>query len=320
MSGKTGKHAKTRTIATPCLLLLSLLWASGALRTDLLPGLFANSPPYLERQVLPLAMLALAAALIAPRARILWRSVRHSAWIGLGLFAVPAMLVYLADAQIPGLARTGLFTLVPVFAVVFEPYIGSRSATQSHRGLLAALVSVVGALLVFPVVIPHSIEAGAGLGFVILAAGCLAAANCFGVATAAILSGNVTGQIASMASIAGATGAVVLAIASACLERPVWRWNDLWRELLWSAGVEMPALLLLFWLMPRMSAPRMVTRYVLGPLLALLIGMILLQSVRGVPPLMWLGLVLMGLGAGWMLFGRRKETSPSATPLGLTGR
>lgn len=326
MSGRTGKHGTTRTAAIAALLLLSLLWAFGALRTDLLPGLFANSPPYLERQVLPLAMLALAAALLArlcgmerPHARF----VRHSIWIGLGLFAVPSMLVYLADAQIPGLARTGLFSLAPVFAVVFEPYIGSPSTTQSHGGLLAALVCVVGALLVFPVVIPHSIEAGAGLLSVIFAAACLAAANCFGVTMAAGLSGNATGQIAAMASIAslaGAAAAIALAVASACLEHVLWKWDDLRPELLWSAGVEMPALLLLFWLMPRMSAPRMATRYVLAPLLALLMGMIVLQSIRGVRPLTWLGLLLMGLGAGSMLFASRKTTSASATPLGLTGR
>jgi hypothetical protein len=309
---------RPRAASIAALLLLCLLWACDALRVDLLPGL-QETTPYLQRQVLPLALLSMAAAAIAIVRDAKWRCViSDSVWIGLGLFAVPAGLVYWADAWIPGLSRTALFTLTVVFAVVFEPYLGLRSAQRQRGGLLAALVAVAGALLVFPVATPNSLQSAAALVAVVVAAASIAAANCYGTAKAAVLDGNTAGTPAAMASIAGAVAALTLAGANALLEHPVWRWNALAPELLWSAAIELPALLLLFWLMPRISAPRMTTRYVLGPLLALLAGIVVEQAGRAVRPLTWLGLTLMTLGASWILFAPQDESNRSILSLDET--
>jgi hypothetical protein len=332
-SGESGKYIRTLAAPIAALLVLCLLWACAALRVDILPGLLETAP-YLERQVLPLVLLSIAAGSIAiARRAIRRRSIpgssspgfpisstlaRASVWIGLGLFTVPAMLVFFADTWISGLARTALFTLTPVFAVVFEPYLGSPSARQ-RAGLLASLIAVAGSLLVFPVVIPNSLQSAAAFAAVVTAAASVAAANCHGTAKAASLDRDATGQLAATTAIAGATGALTLAAASAFLEHPVSRWSTLAPELVWSAAIELPALLLLFWLMPRISAPRMATRYVWAPLLAILFGIVLEHAARAVQPRTWLGLMLMATGAGWMLFAPHEESSLSILSLDTTG-
>ena len=338
-SGESGKDGRTLAAPIAALLALSLLWACAALRVDLLSGLLETTP-YLERQVLPLVLLSIAAAAIAIARGANWRRLisgssvpgssitrslpRASVWIGLGLFTVPAMLVSFSDTWISGLARTALFTLAPVFAVVFEPYLGlsssssSSSAPRQRAGLLAALSAVAGSLLVFPGAIPNSLQSAGALITVIAAAASVAAANCHGAAKASSLGRDAAGEIAAMAAMAGATGALTLAAASMLLEHPVWRWSALAPELFWSAAIELPALLLLFWLMPRFSAPRMATRYVWAPLLALLSGVVLEHAGRAVQPRTWLGLILMAAGAGWMLFAPREEASLSILPLEIT--
>jgi drug/metabolite transporter (DMT)-like permease len=244
-------------------------------------------------------LLAVAAGLIAVARRAHWPRglpFGNSVLIGLGLFVAPAGLVFLADGWVPGLARTALFTLVPVFTLVFEPYAGGGLDRQSHGALLAALASVAGALRVFPVALPASSEAALALCAVILAAACVAAANCKAVVVATEL---VSKSTSAMAAIAGATAAVAFAAVSAVMERPIWNWETLAPELLWSAVVEVPALLLLFWLMSRMSATRMATRYVIAPLLAILIGATLMRSA--LVPRTWLGLLSMAGGAAYLL-------------------
>lgn len=295
----------SRTASIIGLLSLSLLWAVGMLRTDLLPGLIANPLPYLQKQAISFALLTILAGLAAALRRellssrkLLWDSV----FVGLGLFVVPLALITLASGWVPGLAQAALFTLTPVFALVFEPYINTRTAPQSRYSLIAALTSVAGALCVFPLSIPASIQAAGALCAVILATVCVAAANCKAVATAQEPSGYST---ATHAAIAGATATIALAVASAAMERPVWKWNALGPELLWSSLVEVPGLFLLFWLLRRISAARMTTRYVFAPLFAILAGVSLMRAA--LIPRTWLGLLLMAAGATYLLIAPGAE-------------
>jgi hypothetical protein len=296
------------------------LWAAKSLRRDLLPGLFSGPWPHLAGQVIPLAMLALAAGLFAVLHGAQWpRGRQLGIWIltGLGLFAVPAGLIALSGGWISELARTALFTLVPVFAVVFEPYLGDGARPPVRGGLIGSLVAVAGALLIFPIAFPASMRASCGWIAVSLAVASVAAANCLGVAAADELESSSAGRLAAMASTAGASAACVLAAASLVLERTAWTRGALTAESIWSAAVEVPGLLLLFWLMGKISAPRMAARFVLAPLLAVLIGVILMQSAQEVRLRTWAGLILMAGGSGWLLFGRGEETGATALPLDL---
>ena len=118
-----------------------------------------------------------------------------------------------------------------------------------------------------------------------------------------------------MAAIAGFTVLASFALLGPILERQAWTFRGIGPELIWSAAVGLPALLLLFWLMRRMSAVRMTTRFVIAPLITALFGVALFHpqaSLRGI-----LGFVLIAAGAGWLLFAPDKESDGASLPLNL---
>lgn len=309
---------RARACGTPVagLLLLSFLWSLSSLRVDLFSNLTGNLVPYMEKQVVSFALLAAFAGLIALVRRSKWPQ-GQEAWnwvaVGVGLFVVPAGLVYLSSESISGQTRVALFSLALVFAVVFGPYLGPGSGTENRNGLAASLVAATGTLCIFPVALPGTLEGGVAFIGVILAAGCVAAANCRAVKLAQELPGR---PVLPVAAIAGATAAVGLAGLSAMTERAVWNWSALRPEFGWAAAVELPGLLLLFWLMGRMSAARMTTRYVLAPFIAILVGLVLMQPSAGVR--IWLGLAMEAGGAGWLLFAPEDDADSDGANLNLS--
>jgi drug/metabolite transporter (DMT)-like permease len=72
-------------------------------------------------------------------------------------------------------------------------------------------------------------------------------------------------------------------------------------------------LLLLFWLMRRMSAVPMTTRFLLAPLIANIVSLLLLRPTVSLRA--GLGLLLIAAGAGWLLFRPESETNDSLPPL-----
>ena len=300
------------------LLLLCCLWSFSSVRADLLPILSPTSMPRMERQVAPLVLLAMTATLFAFVRRAPWPG-RRQAWacavVGVGLFAAPALLVRFAEGWVSPLAQVALFALTPVFAAVLEPHLGrDGAAMRTRRGLAAALAALTGMLGVFPVEIPQSAHAGFAFCALVLAAACVAAANCAAVRLARAMPGR---SAAPLAAIAGAAAAAGLAVTSAFTEHPVWSLSALKSELAWSAAIELPGLLLLFWLMRRLSAARMTARFVLAPLLTSLIGLALLRP--SVELRAGIGLLLAAAGAGWMIFAPEEERESGASPLHLTG-
>jgi drug/metabolite transporter (DMT)-like permease len=311
--GSMGRNSKSRKGSVAALVVVCFLLALDLLRADLLPNLIPNLLPPFERQAVPFVLLALVAGAFAFVRRAAWPGgvlLRSFVLVGPWFFAAPSFLICLANGRVPGLARVALFSLVPVFALVFEPYFGAGAGQLRRSGLLAALAGVVGALCVFPVTFPESIDTARGFLAVILATVCVAAANCWAVRVACELPPQST---APMAAIAGASVALTFAILSAFTERTVWTWGALAPELTWAAVVETPALLLLFWLLRRMSATRMTTRYTIAPLFAVLTGVALMRPRLELRS--WLGLVAMAAGAGYLLFAPEQEAE--ATGLSL---
>ena len=295
-------------------LLLCLLWAADSLRADLFSPA-ADALPPLERQALQFAVPAIAATLTAVLRKAGWprgRQLVQCILASLGLFVVPALLVHFSREWISELTRVALFSLVPVFALIFEPYIGRGSEALSESRLVAALVAMAGTLCVFPVEMPGSIASGGAFCAVIAAAACIGAANSGAVVLAADLPG---GSLAAMAAIMCGAGAAGFALASAVTEHAIWSWNVAGPGLVWSAAVEWPSLLLLFWLMHRMSAVQMTTRFLLAPLIANLISLILLRPTVNLRAA--LGLLLIASGTGWLLFKRESEEEHDSVPPAL---
>lgn len=297
------KRKRRGWLAIAGFLLLCLLWELPSLASDLLPGATASQMPALARQAIEFALLAAGASLFALARRAEWPSARRAmAWMvaGTGLFLVPSLLVHSAREWIGEFERVTLFSLTPVFAVVAEPYLGRETAELRSRSLLAALAAVAGTCLIFPLPTPGSLISAAGCVAVIAAALCIAVANC-----GAVLLAEEAQTMAPAIGLASGTAALGFALASALTE------DIAWRQAAWQAGVAgmgwtvLPstlATLLLFWLMRRMNAAAMTTRYVVAPLLANLIGLALLRPT--VSPRAGLGLALVAAGAGWLLFAR----------------
>jgi drug/metabolite transporter (DMT)-like permease len=285
------------------------------MRADLFPASSPNSTPQMERESLPLTLLAVIAGSFAaarrstwPRGMQLWRPIL----ISLALFVAPSVLVHFALGWVSAFTRVVLFSLVSVFAVVFEPHLGRSAASQSRSGLLAALVSLIGMLCVFPVETPATIQAGCAFAVVVVAAACVAAANCYAVRLASELPQGTIAPTVAIACTAAALGLIVAGVATEGL--PTHLSMD-GQDLAWSLFVTLPGLLLLFWLMSRMTAVRMTTRFVLAPLMAILIGMAIDRPAIG--PRIWMGLLLVAGGAAWLLLAPDDQPTANSSTFNL---
>jgi drug/metabolite transporter (DMT)-like permease len=302
-SHKAPSRSSRGWLAPAGVVLLSLLWVLGPLRATVFPSLVPDAMPQFEQQAIPLAIVAVAAAgwAVFRRERAPDRaSLFRFILVGLGLFAAPALLDFAASGFMSDLARTALFALTPVFTLVFEPYFSDAdmrepSATQGR--IPAALAALAGALLVFPIALPESLPPGLAFAAVAAASACVAVGNCAGVVSASFAT-----SLALMTAVACGSAAAVLSAASYVFESPVFTRHALAPDLFWAVVVEAPALAVLFWLMPRMSAARMATRFLFAPALAVVAGSLLLRSP--LVPRTWLGLALMAGGAAWLLLPR----------------
>jgi hypothetical protein len=308
------------------LLLLSFLWACDTLQPDLLPGLRTSMGKSQIGEAISLLMLAFAAGVLAWIRKSKWPQGRHfwtAVLIGLGLFVVPGLLVRAVYEEIPAYTRTALFMLVPVFAVVLEPYIGTNTERPIQGGLISAMAAMIGGLLVFPTGFrfPASIEGCLAFVAVVLAAACVATVNCW--ACCEMVRTASRQMWMPTAAIAGAASALALAASSLILKDSqtfTFDPKSILLDLLWIAGIDLPALLLLFWLLPRMRAPRMAARFVLAPILAILIGIILLRPEGGLRGQTWLGLLWMAGGAGYLLFAPQGDVESASLSIKSNGR
>ncbi len=302
---------KTKAAPIIALLLLCLLWASASLRSDLLPAssFVANSSPLLSQAAL-LAIFALVASVTTfarkaawPRSRVLALSVL----VGMGLFVLPAFLIEVAKTFLDDSTRVALFSLVPIFAVVLEPHLGYASTSQHRSGLAAGLMAVAGTLLVFPLELPQTLAAAFAFGGIVVAAASFAAANCLAVR---LVNDSSAPSTFSFAAVVTGSAALILGAINVFVERHS-RTASLFDP--WLA-LDLLALALLFWLMRRMTAVRMTTRFLIAPLLANLIGLAFLRP--GVQVRAWIGLSLIALGAGWLLLAP-EEPEQTGSPLSI---
>jgi drug/metabolite transporter (DMT)-like permease len=221
-----------------------------------------------------------------------WKNLLRSFGLGFGLFFVPIFLAHAAACQVSAYSRTALFTLVPVFSIVFQPYISPSAGPPSRFSLLAALAAIAGAFCVFPVELPNSAGSGVAFALVIVAAASVGAASC----TAAEMTASQ--PVAPIAMIAAAGAAWTFATASVILDRG--GGSEVWSDWPWMLALELPALMLLFWLFPKLTPVRMAARYLMAPLFAILMGIAVEQP--HLEPREVLGVLLMAGASGYLLF------------------
>jgi drug/metabolite transporter (DMT)-like permease len=299
---------RDRRKSTLAYLALCLLWAASALRPDLLPDLIPASLPYFASQAFLLLLFAAVATLVGRRAkagRVTTNATGPSILLGITLFALPAILVYFARDYIVGATRTAVLCLIPIVSIVLQPHLGSGIRFLSRHALVAALTALFGVLCSFPVNFPQSPQNILALAALLLAAVSVGAANCLAEA----LASQTQFLIFPNCTVAAIAAALPLAVASVLYDR-----NPLANAsysaaaqsslpaLLWIALIDLPALLLLFWLMNRLSAVQLSTRYFSAPLLTVLIGIALLHAQGQIRLRTWIGLLLIAIGTGYLLF------------------
>jgi hypothetical protein len=298
-------ESRQKTVSIAALLLLCLLWAAATLRFDLFPRSTAGlqlSP--MVHEAWTLGLFAGLGAVVALIRRTPWPQLREfaeAALVGVGLFVLPLLLTEFARPLVAESTRVGLFSLTPLFAVVLEPYFGSDAAGVQRGGFVAAIVAVAGTALVFPIEIPRSGASLLAFCAIVMSSACIAAANCRGVKAceqAHVWRGNFGTAVTVIAALCLAAVAVIVPEDRATkLPLDAWTASDLF------------ALRLLFWLMGRMSAVRMTTRFLIAPLLANVVGLVILRP--HVELQAWLGLLLIGLASGWLLFGPNEPAEGS---------
>jgi len=278
------------------LLLLSALWALGTLRTELFPRFGSDTVSHALGQAVLFSIFAVMAACIAvvrrvefPRGRSAWAC----AGVGLGLFLFPAALLAWAQGELSTFDRVAVFSLTPVFAAVLEPYLQGSTPSRAKAALGASLTAITGVLFLFPLSIPGSLRAGTALFALLTASFGIATANCVAVRLAVRVAER---SILPMAALAAGVTAICFAAAATFNPHAAWRSSSLLGLLV----IDLPALFLLFWLMPRLAASRMTARFLLAPLMTLVLGMAL--EAPSVPVRAWLGTLLLGGGAGWLVF------------------
>ena len=201
----------------------------------------------------------------------------------LGLFAVPLLLQQ--AAHLSGYTGAALWAIAPVLIVVV---CGAQSTGLRQEMLITALAGVAGTLLILPFQFPAS--ATDGFHWLILLAA---------IASAAIAS--VTGPGAAGFRTTGLlSAAVVLWIATIAHGRL----SVSLPELLWIALIDLPATLLLLWLLQRMSPEALSTRYLLPMAITILSSWIALHQQMTVR---FAGgvVLLLASSAGLIFFARR---------------
>ncbi|HWA94322.1 MAG TPA: hypothetical protein VG844_06940 [Terracidiphilus sp.] len=296
------RFSTSRILPPAVLLTLSLLWALDSLRNDLWPGPFraANRLPFFEHEYLRWTVLASAVVLLALVRRSKWPARRvlfHATLTGLGIFVVPVLLIHACGGIVPDLTRVALFSLTPLLALVFEPFLGAAGLSNAKGGMAAALVLVAGAFFLFPFNLPNSMTLALANGLLLIAITVIAAANCWAVRIAHTPSAPSTLAWAAICAIATAFSFGVISLISQPSVAPT---IQLWPAALWVLLIDLPALLAFFWLLPRLTAARMTLRFALAPLFAALLSVIFFAPSVSLSAAA--GLALMATGTGWMLF------------------
>ncbi len=280
--------------------MLGLFIAAPTLRADLFPNLFADMLHPLLRDSLCLGLFALVATTfsVIMKARRPPRKLFVAAVLfGLSLFALPT-LVGAFTGNVAPITRAALLTLTPLFALVFEPYLDDLAPPPPPAALIACLTAIAGTFLVLPLVLPATAQVAISWIALALTTSAMAAASC--IAYRAFAPGHSPSllQVAPFAAVACASAFVPLVGLAGLTSKPSWNRQALISTLAWAAFVELPSLFLLFWLLPRLSASRLTTRFNLALLFPILIGAPLLGAHLTL--LDWTGVALLALGTAWL--------------------
>jgi hypothetical protein len=269
-----------------------------------IPRELSDVLPTLEQQGILFAVVGLTALLFAMRGLGFrsWglRYVRLGA-TAVGFFGVPIVVAEYARGSVPAISRSALFALVPVVVVMTVAY--SESSGREQRGarvfLMPGLAGVGGLLLLLPLGFSNSAR-----GWVMLAmvCGAVVLVGLVSVWLYRLLHGI---AFANAIAVVGVANAVFLLFSSAVREGVVWRGNGLASAISIGSLVDLVEVLLIVWLLREMPPIRFAARYLVIPLVTVLESLVVMRPAVTIR--MGFGILLLGVGAGLLLFWKSGE-------------
>ncbi len=255
--------------------------------------------PPLERQGVVFGAIGLIAVLIGHRGARLRIGGKVYTWLALaslGLFGVPDAVAEYAGSSVPALSRAALYAMVPVVVgmVVAAGSASEAEARGARMSLIPALIGLGGLLLVLPLEFSGSVR-----GWIMLTIVC-AAVVLMGMGSVWLHRLLGATRFGAAVAVVGLANAAFLLLWSAVHEEMVWPWRGLVSAGSLASLVDAVEILLILWLVGKMTPVRFAARYFAIPLLILAEGYVLERpelTVRLVS-----GMVLLGAGAGMLLF------------------
>ena len=298
---------------------LSLLGTVRALRGEMLPeGWLPAVSPELER-LSGWVIFSLLAGAHALRRGGGWPDRRRAARAVLVGLLVGLLLVPMAGM---GRARdVSLLALIPFLCLELRPHfrLADGRAGNGHR--VAALACFGGAALVYPLPRFSTLSDGVAVGLALLAVGSLAGLSCLAAVELNGAGKRERGSFVAIASVTATLAQMLMWSVKAEFfvraAKPGWPmhsahgWWPTWA--LWTVCEELPAVWLLWWVVARLSAAQAATRFVIGPLLTVVVGTLLAQA--GLSAEAWFGLAMMGAGSGVLLLARDEPEEPQRLAL-----
>ncbi|RXH55817.1 hypothetical protein [Granulicella sibirica] len=269
---------------------LLCLWASAAWFTvDLLPGRLA----LINGQGLHFFLIGFLAMLYQGLRRRRgpggFASVVPWGVVGVGLLAVPLVLLDAAQsmsALVPGVV---VFALIPVVVV---------TGVGRMALLVPALAGVAGVLLLVPAQMPGSPRGWEGLGLTVLAAGVTGA--CL-VVLPRMLRGVETGWAVAVMCL----GSGVVLGGAGVAAGGEWTWGAVGVEMARGVLFDLPEVVLLLWLVKAVEPYRVAARYLVAPLFTVIEGYVLLKP--GLDLRTGVGVTLLAGGGWWLLRAEAEE-------------
>ena len=272
-----------------------LAWAvlagSGWLRDEVLP----LALPGFERRAVEFFVVFFVALFLC-RGRVAWW---WGSLCGVGLFLVPDLARML---PVPSLTQMALMGLVPVFTVVCAPYVLGEESGSSLKMLPLALCGVAGLFLLLPADVPATWMSFASfVGF----CGCFVVVSWVGVH---VWRGRKRVDVAG--TLAGCCGPLAgcYALLSFFFEKPVFGWRILAPATLGGVVVELPMLLIFFWMLREVDARRFSARFLFVPLVGLAEGWFFVRPVISLR--MGFGILFLAVGAVAVFGWRAREDVP----------
>ena len=224
---------------------------------------------------------------------------RRWVWLALtamGLIGVPAVFLEVALGTISGASASAGFAFVPIVVIMVVAFSGDGGA---RRLLVPALVALGGVLLLLPVEFPSALRGRLMFGGLVLVVVLVAVLS---VWMYRLLQGFALAEAIAVVCLSNSMFLLV-----SCLIRGefVWRWSALASIASMSSLVGAIVVVLMVWLLRKMTPVRFAARYLVIPFFTVLEGYVLLRPDLTVR--MGFGLCLLAVGAGVILISRGGE-------------